>query len=161
MQEQISTKNILIATGSEVTPFPGIDIDEKLVVSSTGALSLPQVPQHMILIGAGVIGVELGSVWNRLGAQVTAVEFADHVGGAGIDGEISTQFQRVLSKQGMKFKLNCKVTRAEKLGPNSVKVSMENMKKARCLNRCIEYYTTCRSDTLIRYCESAATQFKV
>ena len=127
-QELIRTKNIIIATGSEVTPFPGIDIDEKLVVSSTGALSLSKVPKHMILIGAGVIGVELGSVWSRLGANVTAVEFANSVGGVGVDSEISTMFQRVLTKQGMRFRLNCKVTKAEKLGPEAVRVTMQDIK---------------------------------
>ena len=83
----------------------------------------------MILIGAGVIGVELGSVWSRLGANVTAVEYANNVGGMGIDSEISTMFQRVLSKQGMKFRLNCKVTRAEKLGPEAVRIILQDMKK--------------------------------
>ena len=92
-------------------------------------MSLSKVPRNMILIGAGVIGVELGSVWCRLGANVTAVEFAGHVGGTGIDSEISTMFQRVLTKQGMKFKLNCKVTKAEKIGPESVRVTMQDMKK--------------------------------
>ncbi|CAJ0944049.1 unnamed protein product [Ranitomeya imitator] len=106
----INTKNILIATGSEVTPFPGIEIDEETVVSSTGALSLQKVPEKMVVIGGGVIGVELGSVWQRLGADVTAVEFLGHVGGIGIDMEISKNFQRILQKQGLKFKLNTKVT---------------------------------------------------
>ncbi|NXR99881.1 DLDH protein, partial [Oxylabes madagascariensis] len=104
----INTKNILIATGSEVAPFPGITIDEDNIVSSTGALSLKKVPEKMVVIGAGVIGVELGSVWQRLGADVTAVEFMGHVGGMGIDMEISKNFQRILQKQGFKFKLNTK-----------------------------------------------------
>ncbi|TKC48980.1 hypothetical protein EI555_004189, partial [Monodon monoceros] len=108
------TKNILIATGSKVTPFPGITIDEDTVVSSTGALSLKKVPEKMAVIGAGVIGVELGSVWQRLGADVTAVEFWGHVGGIGIDMEISKNFQRILHKQGFKFKLNTKFTGATK-----------------------------------------------
>merc|ERR1712168_1481424 len=94
-EQGINTKNILIATGSEVTPFPGIEIDEETIVSSTGALSLKKVPEKMVLIGAGVIGVELGSVWSRLGSQVTAVEFLGHVGGMGIDMDISKQFQRI------------------------------------------------------------------
>ncbi|NXF18686.1 DLDH protein, partial [Rhodinocichla rosea] len=110
----INTKNILIATGSEVAPFPGITIDEDNIVSSTGALSLKKVPEKMVVIGAGVIGVELGSVWQRLGADVTAVEFMGHVGGMGIDMEISKNFQRILQKQGFKFKLNTKVTGATK-----------------------------------------------
>jgi dihydrolipoamide dehydrogenase len=82
----------MIATGSEVTPFPGIEVDEESIVSSTGALSLKEVPEKMIVIGAGVIGVELGSVWSRLGTQVTAVEFMGHVGGMGIDMDMSKQF---------------------------------------------------------------------
>nr|XP_036866776.1 dihydrolipoyl dehydrogenase, mitochondrial [Manis javanica] len=99
----IDTKNILIATGSEVTPFPGITIDEDTIVSSTGALSLKKVPENMVVIGAGVIGVELGSVWQRLGADVIAVEFLGHVGGVGIDMEISKTFQRILQKQNGKI----------------------------------------------------------
>merc|ERR1712066_1089948 len=79
--DAISAKNIMIATGSEVTPFPGIAMDEERIVSSTGALSLKEVPKKMVLIGAGVIGVELGSVWSRLGSEVTAIEFLGHVGG--------------------------------------------------------------------------------
>jgi len=113
---EIEAKNILIATGSEVTPFPGggIEIDEKQIVSSTGALELQQVPGKMVVIGGGVIGLELGSVWSRLGAEVTVVEFLGAIGGAGIDEEISKQFQRTLTKQGIKFKLNTKVVSAEK-----------------------------------------------
>merc|ERR1719361_1591401 len=112
--EVVNTKNIMIATGSEVTPFPGIEVDEETVVSSTGALSLKAVPEKMIIIGAGVIGVELGSVWSRLGSKVTAVEFMGHVGGMGVDMDISKQFQRIMTKQGLKFKLNTKVTAARK-----------------------------------------------
>jgi len=126
-QEKIPTKNILIATGSEVTPFPGIDIDEKKVVSSTGALSLDKVPEKLIVIGAGVIGVELGSVWKRLGAQVTCVEFLGHVGGMGIDMEMAKNFQRSLTKQGMKFKLNTKVLSAAMDG-DTIKVATESVK---------------------------------
>ncbi|KAI1308694.1 Dihydrolipoyl dehydrogenase, mitochondrial [Halotydeus destructor] len=125
--EVVKAKNILIATGSEVTPFGGIEIDEEQVVSSTGALSLKQVPQKMVVIGAGVIGVELGSVWQRLGAEVTLVEFLGHVGGMGIDAEISKNFQRTLQKQGLKFKLNTKVTGAEKSG-GKVNVHIEDAK---------------------------------
>merc|ERR1719187_1270983 len=94
--ETVNTKNIMIAVGSEVTPFPGIEVDEKMIVSSTGALKLEKVPEHLVLIGAGVIGVELGSVWMRLGAKVTCVEFMGHVGGMGIDMEVSKNFQRSL-----------------------------------------------------------------
>jgi len=125
--EVVNTKNIMIATGSEVTPFPGIEVDEESIVSSTGALSLKQVPEKMILIGAGVIGVELGSVWSRLGTQVTAVEFLGHIGGMGIDMEISKNFQRIMTKQGIKFKLNTKVTAAKKEN-GKITVSVESVK---------------------------------
>merc|ERR1712027_22840 len=124
--EVVNTKNIMIATGSEVTPFPGIEVDEETIVSSTGALSLKKVPE-MIIIGAGVIGVELGSVWSRLGSQVTAVEFLGHVGGMGIDMDISKSFQRIMTKQGIKFKLNTKVTGAKKNG-DKISVSVEGVK---------------------------------
>merc|ERR1719160_1479057 len=109
----------MIATGSEVTPFPGIEVDEETIVSSTGALSLKKVPEKMIIIGAGVIGVELGSVWSRLGTQVTAVEFLGHVGGMGIDMD--------MTKQWIKFKLNTKVMGARKEG-GKIKVSVEGVK---------------------------------
>jgi len=105
----LNTKNIVIATGSDVTPLPGIDIDEKIIISSTGALSLPKVPKHMVVIGAGVIGLELGSVWKRLGAEVTVVEFMDRITPE-MDGEVSKTFARILKKQGFKFKLKSKVT---------------------------------------------------
>ncbi|XP_064607210.1 dihydrolipoyl dehydrogenase, mitochondrial-like [Liolophura sinensis] len=130
-QEKISTKNILIATGSEVTPFPGLEFDEKTIISSTGALSLEKVPEKMVLIGAGVIGVELGSVWQRLGAQVTCVEFLGHAGGLGIDMEIAKNFQRILAKQGLKFKMNTKVTGAQKVGDNLIKVDIEGVKDSK------------------------------
>ena len=124
----ISTKNIIIATGSEVTPFPGIEIDEKKIISSTGALDLDEVPKEMILIGAGVIGLELGSVWTRLGSKVTALEFLGHIGGMGIDMEISKTFQRMLTKQGMKFKMNTKVTSASIGSDGKVSVTAEDKK---------------------------------
>ena len=123
----LKTKNILIATGSEVTPFPGIEVDEKQVVSSTGALSLEKVPEKLVLIGAGVIGLELGSVWSRLGAEVIAVEFLSNVGGVGIDLEIAKNFQRILTKQGLKFKLDTKVTGATKQG-DKISVNIESVK---------------------------------
>ncbi|CAL1697523.1 unnamed protein product [Somion occarium] len=115
-EAEVEAKNIIIATGSDVTPFPGgaIEIDEEQIVSSTGALSLPQVPEKMVVIGGGVIGLELGSVWSRLGAQVTVVEFLGAIGGAGLDEEMAKQFQRSLAKQGLKFLLNTKVLSAEK-----------------------------------------------
>merc|ERR1719282_187167 len=127
VSDVINAKNIMIATGSEVTPFPGIEMDEERIVSSTGALSLKEVPEKMILIGAGVIGVELGSVWSRLGSQVTAIEFLGHVEGMGIDMEIAKQFQRIMTKQGLKFKLNTKVTSAKKEG-GKISVSVEGVK---------------------------------
>ncbi|KAI4500540.1 hypothetical protein M0802_004502 [Mischocyttarus mexicanus] len=123
----VNTKNIIIATGSEVTPFPGIEIDEKQVISSTGALSLTEVPKRLIVIGAGVIGLELGSVWQRLGSQVTAVEFTPTIGGVGIDGEVSQTLQKILTKQGLSFKLGTKVTTAKKQG-SEVIVSVEDAK---------------------------------
>ncbi|KAG7212578.1 hypothetical protein KM043_012876 [Ampulex compressa] len=113
--------------GSEVTPFPGIEIDEQQIVSSTGALSLSQVPKRLIVIGAGVIGLELGSVWQRLGSQVTAVEFLGSIGGVGIDGEVSKTLQKILSKQGVGFKLGTKVMSAKKTGSEIV-VSVEDAK---------------------------------
>lgn len=128
--EVLTAKNILIATGSEVTPFPGIDIDEETVVSSTGALSLKKVPEKMIVIGAGVIGVELGSVWQRLGAQVTCVEFLSHIGGLGIDMEVAKNFQRILKKQGLDFKLDTKVVSASREGSN-IKVAIEGVKNGK------------------------------
>jgi len=125
--EKIKAKNILIATGSEVTPFSGVEIDEKQVVSSTGALCLEKVPEKLIVIGAGVIGLELGSVWQRLGATVTAVEFLGSIGGAGIDGEVAKNFQRILTKQGFKFKLNTKVMGALNIG-GKISVAVESAK---------------------------------
>ncbi|MDG4899093.1 MULTISPECIES: dihydrolipoyl dehydrogenase [unclassified Mesorhizobium] len=109
--EEIETKNIVIATGSDVAGIPGVkvDFDEKVIVSSTGALSLAKVPGSLVVVGGGVIGLELGSVWARLGAKVTVVEFLDTILG-GMDGEVSKQFQRLLSKQGFEFKLGAKVT---------------------------------------------------
>merc|ERR1711962_1456387 len=126
--EVVNTKNIMIATGSEVTPFPGIEVDEETIVSSTGALSLKAVPEKMVLIGAGVIGLELGSVWNRLGSNVTAIEFMNNVGGAGIDMDTAKGLQRSLTKEGMKFKLGHKVLSARKLEDGTVSVSVEKLK---------------------------------
>jgi dihydrolipoyl dehydrogenase len=105
----VETRNIVIATGSDIARLRGIDIDEKRIVSSTGALSLEKVPGRLLIVGAGVIGLELGSVWKRLGAEVTVVEFLDRIL-PGMDGEIARQFQRILEKQGFKFKLGAKVT---------------------------------------------------
>jgi len=114
-ETQIEGKNIIIATGSEVAPFPGIDLDEKQIVSSTGALELQKVPEKMIVIGAGIIGLEMGSVWSRLGAKVTVVEFnPTAIGGIGMDGEVSKAFKKILEKQGLSFKMGTKVLGAEK-----------------------------------------------
>jgi len=105
----VAAKHIVIATGSDVTPLPGVTIDEEVIVSSTGALALPKTPKHMVVIGGGVIGLELGTVWGRLGAKVTVVEFLDRILPFN-DGEVSKQMQRLLAKQGMEFKLGTKVT---------------------------------------------------
>jgi dihydrolipoyl dehydrogenase len=121
--ETIETRNIVIATGSDVARLRGIDIDEKRVVSSTGALVLPKVPAKLLVVGAGVIGLELGSVWRRLGAQVTVVEFLDRIL-PGMDAEVGRQFQRILGKQGMTFKLSSKVTGIDTSGP-TLKASVE------------------------------------
>lgn len=111
--EIIETKNIIIATGSVSTDLPGLEIDEKQVVSSTGALSLSKVPQNLLVIGAGVIGLELGSVWARLGAKVTVVEYLDHIL-PGMDKDLSKNFMRNLKKQGFDIKLSTKVTGVNK-----------------------------------------------
>jgi dihydrolipoamide dehydrogenase len=111
----VETKNIVIATGSDVARLKGIEIDEKRIVSSTGALSLPKVPEKILIVGAGVIGLELGSVWRRLGADVMVVEFLDRIL-PGMDGEIAKQFQRILEKQGFVFKLSSKVTSVDTSG---------------------------------------------
>ncbi|HEX9525759.1 MAG TPA: dihydrolipoyl dehydrogenase [Reyranella sp.] len=113
--QTIETKAIVIATGSDVARLNGIDIDEKRIVSSTGALSLDKVPQRLLVVGAGVIGLELGSVWRRLGSQVTVVEFLDRIL-PGIDAEVGKQFQRMLERQGVTFKLASKLTAVEDAG---------------------------------------------
>jgi dihydrolipoamide dehydrogenase len=118
-----TTKNILIATGSESMPLPGVNPDEKRIVTSTGALTLNPVPKSMVVIGGGYIGLEMGSVWQRLGTQVTIVEFLDRIL-PGMDGEISKAMQKILSKQGMQFKLGTKVTSARTEG-NQVTLALE------------------------------------
>ena len=119
-------KSIVIATGSDTVSLPGVTIDEKRIVSSTGALELDQVPKRLLVIGGGVIGLELGSVWKRLGAEVTVVEFLDRLV-PGIDGEVAKTFERVLSKQGMIFKLGHKVTKVE-VGEAGAVVTIEKAK---------------------------------
>jgi len=126
-QTEVEAKNVIIATGSEVTPFPGIEIDEKQIVSSTGALDLQQVPEKLVVIGGGIIGLELGSVWSRLGSQVTVVEFLPFIGGPGLDEELGKQFQKILKKQGINFKTNTKVLSAEKKD-GKVQVKVESAK---------------------------------
>ncbi|WP_343560560.1 dihydrolipoyl dehydrogenase [Kiloniella sp. b19] len=128
-EQTLKAKSILIATGSESTPLPGIETDEKQIVTSTGALSLESVPEKMVVIGAGVIGLELGSVWSRLGSQVTVVEYLDRVL-PGMDAETAKLGQRALTKQGLKFKLGQKVNSAEK-ADGKVKLSMESVKKGK------------------------------
>lgn len=119
----LDTKAILIATGSDVAQLPGLTIDETRVVSSTGALSLDKVPGKLVVVGAGVIGLELGSVWRRLGTEVTVVEFLDRIL-PGMDGEVAKSFQRILSKQGFAFKLGTKVTGIDTSGA-TLKVAVE------------------------------------
>jgi dihydrolipoamide dehydrogenase len=121
---KLRAKNIIIATGSDVAVPAGIKIDEKQIVSSTGALSLTKVPKKMIVIGGGVIGLEMGSVWSRLGAEVTVVEFTQRIA-AGADGEVAKEFQKILTKQGFKFMLGSKVTSAQYKG-NVVECSIED-----------------------------------
>jgi len=113
--QTVETKNIVIATGSDVAGIPGVDVkfDETVIVSSTGALELDNVPDRLIVVGGGVIGLELGSVWSRLGAKVTVIEYLDTILG-GMDGEVAKQFQRMLGKQGFEFKLGAKVTGVSK-----------------------------------------------
>ncbi len=125
-KRKLTAKNILIATGSEVTPLQGVEVDEKRIVSSTGALELSEVPKTMVVIGAGVIGLELGSVWARLGAQVKVVEFLDRILPE-MDGELAKMTQRVLTKQGLKFQLGAKVTGA-KAGKSGVTLTVEAVK---------------------------------
>lgn len=124
--EQIKAKNIIIATGSSVVQLPGIKIDEKQIVSSTGALNLSPVPKKLVVIGAGVIGLELGSVWRRLGSKIEVIEYMDSIT-PGQDGEISRQFQKILEKQGITFRLGAKVTSA-KAGKGDVTLEVEPAK---------------------------------
>ncbi len=125
-KENFKAKNIVIATGSGVSSLPGTKIDEKNIISSTGALSLTKVPKKLIIIGGGYIGLEMGSVWSRLGTEVTVVEYLDHII-PGMDGEVSKEFQKILTKQGIKFKLNSKVKSVVNNG-NSVLVKFVDNK---------------------------------
>ena len=122
-KQTLETKNIVIATGSVPADLPGVSVDEERIVSSTGALTLSEVPKKLIVIGAGYIGLELGSVWRRLGSEVTVVEYLDRITPT-MDGEIAKMFQRILTKQGMKFELGQKVVGVERKG-KAVKVAIE------------------------------------
>ena len=122
----LQAKDIVIATGSEPTPLPGVTIDNQRIIDSTGALSLPQVPKHLVVIGAGVIGLELGSVWRRLGSQVTVIEYLDRIC-PGTDEETAKTLQKALAKQGMVFKLGSKVTQAN-ASAEGVSLSLEHRK---------------------------------
>jgi dihydrolipoamide dehydrogenase len=122
----LATRAILIATGSEATPLPSLGIDEARIVTSTGALTLDSVPKKLVVVGAGVIGLEMGSVWARLGSEVTVVEFLDRIC-PGMDDEVAKNFQRILEKQGLAFRLGTKVTGAEML-KTKIRLSMEPTK---------------------------------
>jgi dihydrolipoamide dehydrogenase len=122
-EQTLETKNIVIATGSEPSPLPGVTIDNKRIIDSTGALSLPEVPKSLVVVGAGVIGLELGSVWRRLGAEVTVVEFLDRIV-PGTDSEVAAAFQKALTKQGFNFRLSTKVTGA-KASAKGVELTVE------------------------------------
>ena len=122
----LTTENIIIASGSQTAQLPNIKIDEKTIVSSTGALSLQKVPKHMVVIGAGVIGLELGSVWARLGAKVTVIEYLDRICPS-LDSEIAKNFQKILQKQGLEFKLNTKCNDIKKVKTNQ-QLQLSNVK---------------------------------
>ena len=148
----VRAKNILIATGSEATPFPGLTIDEQRVITSTGAIALQEVPKKMVVIGGGIIGLEMvgitriqvkailtkpqASVWSRLGSEVTVVEFLGQIGGPGMDQEIAKNAQKLLKKQGLNFKLNTKVIAGE-VSEQGIKVNVEAAKggKAESVSR--------------------------
>ncbi len=121
--QELTAKSIIIATGSDIVPLPGVEIDETTIVSSTGALALPAVPKRLVVVGAGYIGLEMGSVWRRLGSAVTVVEFLDRVT-PGMDGELSRNLQRALAKQGFEFRLGTKVV-AAKRGGSGVVLTLE------------------------------------
>ena len=120
-ETKIESENIIISTGSEPVSIPGVDFDEKTIVSSTGALSLETVPKKLVVIGGGYIGLEMGSVWSRLGSEVHVIEFLDHIT-PGMDKEISSEFLKILKKQGLKFHLSTKVEKVIK-NKNGVNIS--------------------------------------
>ena len=123
-KKSFKTKNIVIATGSSPASLPGIEIDEKNIISSTEALSLKAVPESLVVIGGGYIGLEMGSVWSRLGSKVTVIEYLDHIT-PGMDREISKEFQKILTKQGINFKMKCKVETVKNMG-DKVKITYTN-----------------------------------
>ena len=123
------SKNIVIATGSTVSSIPGIEIDEKNIISSTGALSLKQVPKKLAVIGGGYIGLEMGSVWSRLGSEVTVIEYLEYIT-PGMDREISNEFKKILTKQGIKFKLGSKVNSVKNTN-NAVSINLTDIKNSK------------------------------
>lgn len=146
-ETSVKGKNILIATGSESTPFPGLEIDEKRVVTSTGALELEKVPESMVVIGGGIIGLEMASVWSRLGSKVTVVEFLDQIGGPGMDTEIAKASQKILKKQGINFQVGTKVTSGDTSG-DKIKLQTDSAKggkpdSVRCVSGHIVMNKTC------------------
>ncbi|KIN00949.1 hypothetical protein OIDMADRAFT_197944 [Oidiodendron maius Zn] len=126
-ERTVAGKNIIIATGSEATPFPGLEVDEKRIITSTGALALEKIPESMVVVGGGIIGLEMGSVWSRLGTKVTVVEFLGQIGGPGMDTEVSKAAQKVLKKQGIDFKLSTKVLGGDTSG-DKIKLDVEAAK---------------------------------
>ena len=129
-------KNIVIATGSTVVSLPGIEIDEKNIISSTGALSLNEVPKKLAVIGGGYIGLEMGSVWSRLGSEVTVIEYLDHIT-PGMDREISDEFKKILTKQGIKFKMGSKVNSVKTNG-TGILINFTDVKTAKAVS--LEFY---------------------
>jgi len=128
-KSNIKAKNIVIATGSDVAPLPGVNIDEKNIVSSTGALSFDKVPKKLAIIGGGYIGLEMGSVWSRLGSEVTVIEYLEYIT-PGMDREISNEFQKILTKQGIKFKMGSKVESVKNKG-NLVSIKYTNVNNSK------------------------------
>ena len=128
-KENYRAKNIVIATGSSVSSLPGIEIDEKKIISSTGALSLNSVPKKLAVIGGGYIGLEMGSVWSRLGSEVTVIEFLDYIT-PGMDREISNEFKKILTKQGIIFKMGCRVNKV-KSSSSTVSISYTDLKSSK------------------------------
>ena len=127
-EKNIETKNIVISTGSEAVSLPGVEFDEEKILSSTGALNIPKVPKKMLIIGAGYIGLEMGSVWSRLGSEVHVIEYLDHIT-PGLDKEISQEFMKILKKQKINFHLNTKVERISKIDKGVILETNDNQNK--------------------------------